>query len=161
MIDINEFKKQVFSTYGILEKESSKGIGRVPIGWKPENDNDDLRLKIREIMWKKVDEYKENTNKNYKDYTIIDVCCRIPEDTMKKALNGRYKITRNFLAKFTVGFKLDIEEANLLFRIHSGGLNLTNDFDYIVFHALETKDDIDDFIEEVNSLIGLNLDKTK
>ena len=67
-------------------------------------------------------------------------------------------LTRNFLAKFTVGLKLDIEESNELFRKHSGELNLTNDFDYIVYHALKSKDNIEFFLDEVYEYLGINLD---
>lgn len=161
MINIIEFKKHVFISNGIIESKPTKGIGRVPVGWEPNSNDTELRQKIRDIMLKETKEYLIRTKKDFNNYTIIEICCRIPTDTMKKALNGRYSITRNFLSKFTVGLKLDLETANSLFRIHSGELNLTNDFDYIVFHALKTKDDIDDFIEELELLIGINLDKTK
>lgn len=162
IIDKKEFEKQIFTSTGIIKPLPNQGVGKVPIAWQPGNDKTaELREKIRDIMFEKVDEYRIRTNKQFGDYTIIEECCRIPTDTMKKALNGRYKITRNFLAKFTVGLKLNLELANSLFGMHSGELNGTNDFDYIVFHALTTKDQIDDFIEEVEELLGINLDKTK
>ena len=161
MVDKDIFNKQVFKSTGIIEEIPAKKIGRVQENWIPENNLKDLRVMIRDIMWEKIDEYKVNIKNNFSDYIIIEECCRIPSDTMKKALNGRYKITRRFLAKFTVGLKLSFDEANLLFRLHSGELNLTNDFDYIIFYALKTKDDIDDFIEEIKSLTGINLDKTR
>ena len=87
--------------------------------------------------------------------------CRIPEDTFKKAINGKYKYTRSFLAKYSVGLKLDMDQANKLFRCHSGELNLTNDFDYIIYHALKTKDDIDYFIQETFEYTGIKLEREK
>lgn len=162
MIDKNKFYNQVFSSFGIIEKVPTNKIGRVPNEWKPIQSTDaELREDIRKLMWDKTDEYRKSIGKEMGDYNIIDILCRIPPDTMKKALNGRYKITRNFLAKFTVGLKLDIEMANKIFQDHSGELNLTNDFDYIVYHALNTKDDIDDFIQEMEDLIGINLDRSR
>lgn len=161
MIDKKEFYKQNFSSRGIIVKNNDSKAGRVPVGWKPENDDKKLRLLIRDIMLKETDKYRNKTNKSFGDYTIIEEACRIPTDTMKKALSGRYKITRNFLAKFTVGLKLGIDISNSLFKIHSGELNLTNDFDYITYFALKTKDDIDDFIEEIDKFLGINLDRTR
>lgn len=161
MVDKDKFSKQIFKSTGIIEEILVENIGRVQGNWNPKNNLNDLRVHIRDIMWEKIDEYKINTKNNFSDYIIIEECCRIPSDTMKKALNGRYTITRRFLAKFTVGLKLSLDEANLLFTLHSGELNLTNDFDYIIFYALKTKDDIDDFIEEIKSLTGINLDKTR
>jgi len=159
MINKDEFKKIKFLSHGIIEKNYGREFYRVPGQWIPINNNGpELREKIRNIMWEKADEYRSKYNVKMSDYSIIEKCCRIPQDTMKKALNGRYRITRNFLAKFTVGLKLDIEEANSLFKKHSGELNLTNDFDFIVYHALRTKDDIDYFINEVYEYLGINLD---
>lgn len=160
MINKTEFQKIKFLTHGIREENCKRELNRVPDGWRPTNSNDAvLRETIRDIMWEKADEYKtKNDNVKMSDYNIIEKCCRIPYDTIKKAISGRYKITRNFLAKFTVGLKLDTEKANAIFRRHSGELNLTNDFDYIVYHALESKDDIDVFIDEIYEYLGINLD---
>ena len=162
MIDKDIFEKQNFLSHGVVEQIDNIGIGRVPGDWKPSNSIDaEFREKIRDIMWEKADEYRAKTGEKIGDYYFIEKYCRIPEDTMKKAINGKYRITRNFIAKFTVGLKLDIEAANSIFKDHSGELNLTNDFDYIVYHALKTKDQIDDFIIELNDLIGINLDQTR
>lgn len=162
MIDKTQFEKQIFETHGSLGKGCEKELKRVPAGWKPSNsESSDLREKIRDIVWEKADEYRSINNVKIADYDVIERCCSIPNDSIKKAINGKYKITRNFLAKFTVGLKLEMEVANSLFRDHSGELNLTNDFDYIVYHALETKDDIDFFIDELNKYTGLNLDRDK
>lgn len=160
MINKVEFQNMKFLSHGIIEENPKKELNRVPHSWRPINSNDlELRENIRDIMWAKAEEYRtENDDNGISDYNIIEKCCRIPNDTMKKALNGRYKLTRNFLAKFTVGLKLDIEEANELFRKHSGELNLTNDFDYIVYHALKSKDNIDFFLDEVYEYLGINLD---
>lgn len=160
MINKVEFQNMKFLSHGIIEESPKKELNRVPHSWRPINSNDpELRENIRDIMWAKAEEYRiKNDDNNISDYNIIEKCCRIPNDTMKKALNGRYKLTRNFLAKFTIGLKLDIEEANELFRKHSGELNLTNDFDYIVYHALKSKDNIDFFLDEVYEYLGINLD---
>lgn len=161
MIDKKKFNEQNFTSFGIIEKLRFDEKGRVAKDWKPSQASSvDLRNDLRDIMWDKTDAYRSEIGENMGDYPIIDILCRIPPDTMKKALNGRYKITRNFLAKFTVGLKLEIDAANKLFKDHSGELNITNDFDYIVYHALKTKDDINDFIQELDDLIGINLDRS-
>ncbi|GEM_PF-990071 len=162
MINEFEFRKQRFETYGIIEQTYERGLSRVPGDRPPDNqDLIALRENMRNIIWEKADEYREENRVKISDFGIIELCCRIPTDTVKKAVNGRYKVTRNFLAKFSVGLKLDLDAANKLFRFHSGELNLTNDFDYVVYYALKTKDDIDFFIEEVEKYIGINLDRDK
>ena len=159
MISKTEFQKIKFLTHGIKEENYERELNRVPDGWRPTNSNDaELRENIRNIMWEKADKYRVTNNVEMTDYNIIEKCCRIPSDTIKKAINGRYKMTRNFLAKFTIGLKLDMEEANALFGEHSGELNLTNDFDYIVYHAIKSKDNIDVFLDEVYEYLGINLD---
>lgn len=162
MIDKSKFQDQNFTSHGVVEVNPDNGIARVPGGWKPNNLIDsDFRVEIGQIMCDEAEKHRDKTGNKIGDYNFVDIHCRIPPDTMKKALNGKYKITRNFLAKFTVGLKLDIEFANSLFKDHSGELNLTNDFDYIVYHALDTGDHIDDFIQEMDDLIGINLDRTR
>ena len=142
MIRESEFRKTSFASRGIREPDRS--LTRVPEGWN--RTNVDIRIQLRDIMLERTELYREQMKVKMSDYNIIELCCRIPTDTMKKALNGKYKITRNFLAKFTVGLQLELDQANDLFRQHSGNLELTNDFDFIVYHALLTKDGIDDFI---------------
>ena len=162
MINKIEFQKQIFKTHGALNQSLEKGLPRVPAGWTPANSiSTDLREKIRDIVWKKADEYRLRNKVRFTDYDVIELCCGIPKDTIKKAINGKYKLTRRFLAKFTVGLKLEVEIANSLFNDHSGELNLTNDFDYIVFHALTSKDDINCFIDEIKQYTGINLDNDK
>lgn len=162
MINKVEFEKLKFNTHGIIEENKIKQLNRVPESWRPINENNtELREAIRNIMWEKSDEYRNKNNIKISDYDFIETYCRIPGDTIKKAINGRYKITRRFLAKFTIGLKLDIESANFLFTKHSGELNLTNDFDYIVYHALKSKDSIDAFIDEVEIYLKINLERDK
>lgn len=157
MIRESEFRKVKFTSHGIREPDRS--LTRVPEGWS--RTNVDIRMQLRDIMLEKTDLYRKQRKVKTSDYNIIELCCRIPNDTMKKALNGKYNITRNFLAKFTVGLQLELDQANDLFRQHSGNLDLTNDFDFIVYHALLSKDGIDDFIEEVHEHLGISLDKDR
>ena len=153
--------KQKFLTYGIIENHDKKSY-RVPQGSSfPHNDLVKLRETVRDLVIEKAEDYRMENNVKVSDLNIIEICCRIPTDTTKKAINGSYKITRNFLAKFSVGLKLDLKTANTLFRTHSGELNLTNGFDFVVHYALLSKDEIDDFIEEVYMLLGINLDRDK
>ena len=85
----------------------------------------------------------------------------IPEDTMRKILNGRCAITRHFSSKFTVGLKIDIEIADKLFELHSGRLNRGNKFDYIVICALKYGDDFSEFYEDVKRYCDINLLKER
>ena len=85
----------------------------------------------------------------------------IPEDTMRKILNGRCAITRHFLSKFTVGLKIDIEIADKLFELYSGRLNPENKFDFIVICALRDGDDFSVFYEDVKRHCDINLLKER
>lgn len=167
MIAKDIFMEQKFLTHGIIENHDKKSF-RVPQGSNfPNNNLAKLRGEVRDLVIEKAIAYRMENNVKMSDLNIIEICCRIPTDTTKKAINGSYNITRKFLAKLSVGLKLDLKTANTLFRAHSGELNPTNDFDFIVHHALELKDgkvevdEIDDFIEEVYELLGINLDRDK
>ena len=46
------------------------------------------------------------------------------------------------------------------FLLVDGALNLTNDFDYITYHALKDGDDIDSFIEEVYRYMKVDLSQS-
>lgn len=159
MIKEADFQKMTFKTHGVVEPESPKPAMKVPQGWSPTHT--DIRSQLSDLVLEKTDEYREKHKVKMSNYNVIEHCCRIPTDTMKKALNGKYRITRNFLAKFTVGLQIDLAQANEIFRKHSGQLDLTNDFDFIVYHALLSKDGVDDFMEEVDRYLGINLDKDK
>lgn len=161
MINKKEYQKQIFRTHGVIDENHEKTFNRVPVGWMPNNNSLDLREKIRNIIWQKADEYRDKNKVKISDYNFIELFCQIPGDTIKKAINGKYKISRSFLAKFTVGLKLELEVANLLFKECSGELNLTNDFDYIVYNALKTKDDIDFFLNELEEYTGICLNKER
>lgn len=159
MLTRDEFERQTFDSHRIVEFIDKKGLYKVPKDWEPIDNKAALREKIKNIMWNKSDTYRIENKVNSGDYSIIESLSAIPTDTMKKALNGKYKITRNFLAKFVVGLKLNIEEANELFELHSWGLSERNSFDFIVIHALKTKDNIYDFMEEVYVFLEIKLDK--
>ena len=160
MINKTEFDNQKFIKKGIIEFNKDKSLYRAQQGWIPSN-NIDLRDELYNTAADKHEEFKKTSNTKTNFYDFIYMSCRIPEDTFKKAINGKYKYTRSFLSKYSVGLKLDIDQANKLFRCHSGELNLTNDFDYIIYHALKTKDDIDYFIQETFEYTGIKLEREK
>ena len=66
-------------------------------------------------------------------------------------------MTRTQLAKFCVGLKLPIEDADGLFLMQGGSLNLSNDFDYVVYHALEDGDDVYSFIDDVRTYTDVRI----
>lgn len=101
--------------------------------------------------------YEEKEKEKIGFLPLVEKKCNIPEDTMKKMQSGKRRFTREQLAKFCVGFKLPIEKADELFLLQGGRLNLTNDFDFIVYHALKTKDDIEIFCDEVLNYLHVEL----
>ena len=163
MINRITFENQKFETHGIIEPIELSGAKRVPEGWKPTADpeNVEVRELIRNISWEKSDEYCLVNDLKMSSYDFVEKFCSIPTDTLKKTISGKCRLTRTFLAKYTVGLKLELNEANELFRMHSGTLNPTNPFDFIVYNALITKDDIDFFLDEVLQYLNINLDKDR
>lgn len=162
MINVDQFINQKFSSHGIVESFTDGKIFRIPADASfPANDHLVVRKLIRDLIWTKADAYRQALPGRISDYGVVEKCCRIPTDTVKKTINGTCNITRRFLAKFCVGLKFEISEANELFRLYSGELNLSNDFDFIVYHALDSKDEIDFFIQEVDHYLHINLDRDR
>ena len=161
MISQLVFASQNFASHGIQDVQTSSNLYyRVPQGAAfPINDEQAVRTKIRDLIWRQSETFEKAGNRRKSDFMLIQDLCRIPADTTKKTVSGRCRVTRRFLAKFCVGLKIDLIEANELFRLHSGELNTTNSFDYILYHALKDKDDISDFIDEVKRYCHLNLDR--
>lgn len=79
-------------------------------------------------------------------YLDIEEFCQISTDTMKKAMCGK-KITRIFLYKFVVGFKMSLEEANEYFELCGGPLTRKNPEDYICLNAIRDGDSIEMLVE--------------
>jgi predicted methyltransferase len=153
-LDVNKDKIEgiEFMSYGIIEPTRKKSSYRVSPGEMVRWDGNSIELRkmISDLFFK----YAKNTKKTY-DCTTEK--CQIPEDTMRKILNGRCAISRHFLAKFTIGLKIDKEKADKLFELHSGELNPTNRFDYIVMCALRDGDEFDDFYEDVKKYCEIDL----
>ncbi len=157
MINKKEFENQKFESYGVIE---SRVISpRVPLGWRIMDNKAELREKLRDIMYEKNEIYRSERNINTGDFPLVETRCAIPVDSMKKIISGRYKLSREVLAKFVVGMNLNIEEANNLFGLHSFPLYERNAFDFIVIHALKTKDTVHEFMDEVYEFLGKKLDK--
>jgi hypothetical protein len=87
----------------------------------------------------------------------VEEACSIPTDTVKKLITGKTRVTRPQLAKLCVGLKLSFADANELFRMQGGCLNLSNDFDYIIYHALEDGDEINSFIDDVREYTDVRI----
>lgn len=91
-------------------------------------------------------------------YEYIDVHCQIAPATMKKILEKKYTITREFLYKFTVGLGMSINDAQEYFRLQGGELRVgIEKTETIVYNALRDKDDIDNLIGEFSSLLNRKL----
>ncbi|MGH4139459.1 hypothetical protein [Clostridium sp.] len=157
-LDVSKDKIETaeFVSYGIIEPIKKIKSYRVLPGDMGAWDGNGLEL--RKMLSNLFFEYSKQSERTY-DCTTFK--CGIPEDTMRKILNGRCAITRNFLSKFTVGLKIDIEIADKLFELFSGGLNPKNKFDYIVICALRDKDDFSVFYEDVKKYCDINLLKER
>lgn len=91
-------------------------------------------------------------------YAKLEVETQILEDTFRKWLKGSRNMKRSNLAKFIVGFSLDIETADELFALHDHPLDCDGDrFDFIVACAIRDKDDIEQFGNDVLAYCNLQL----
>lgn len=167
MITKEIFNATEFKSHGIIYFNDKKHVYRVPAGWTPTQLPDDLkgrhsklRMNVSMIMEEENRCYEEKEQKKIGLFPLVEKQCNIPEDTMKKMQSGKRRFTREQLAKFCIGFKLPIEKADELFLLQGGRLNLTNDFDFIVYHALKTKDDIEVFCDEVLNYLHHDLRST-
>lgn len=165
MISENDFLGQKFVTHGIIEKDCYRASCRVKAGWQPMQVRDDentanIREKLRNLVYEMRDEYKQKYGHVKGIYALTDECCKVPANTLKSIFNGKNALTRRILAKICVGYKLGVDRANEFFLLVDGALNLTNDFDYITYHALKDGDDIDSFIEEVYRYMKVDLSQS-
>ena len=139
----------------VLEQQKFKSY-EIPDG---EADVTELREYIRDMVIEKANLYRADKKGKITDCHFVQKYCSIPEDIYKNTINGNCKLSRNFIAKFAVGLKLGIDEANFLFALHSDELKMTNAFDFIVYHALADEDDVEPFIEDVQKYLKINLNK--
>ena len=115
---------------------------------KPHNDLYLLRSAISNL----VHEVK-NQRPGTTITELITNDCNIPSATYKQYISGIGLPTRPFVGKLAVGLKLTVDEANKLFRLHSGELNLTNDVDYVTYHALVDQDSIFDYEHDLEHFV--------
>lgn len=148
MITRSEFDKIQFQSHGFQEPTREAVSHRLPPDSKPCNDLYLLRTTISNL----VHEIKKlRTGTTMMD--LISRDCDIPYATYKQYISGSGLPSRHFVAKLAVGLKLSVDQANELFRLHSGKLNLTNDADYVTHHALMDHDSIYDYEEDLEHYV--------
>jgi hypothetical protein len=156
MINRDEFLSLTFESHGIIDM-SHKSVCRVPKGFQPSQNQKDLAFRIGNIVQEYKAKYQEEHPGRCSQYTLVEKACDIPTYTIKRLITGRTRVTRTQLAKFCVGLKLPIEDADGLFLMQGGNLNLSNDFDYVVYHALEDGDDVYSFIDDVRTYTDVRI----
>ena len=156
MINRDKFQSITFESHGIIDM-SHKSVCRVPKGFQPSQNQKDLAFRIGNIVQEYKAKYQEEHPGRCSQYTLVEKACDIPTDTIKRLITGRTRVTRTQLAKFCVGLKLPIEDADGLFLMLEGRLNLSNDFDYVVYHALEDGDDVYSFIDDVRTYTDVRI----
>ena len=151
MITKEIFEKMEFASFGFVESTLECSACRLPAGHiLTKHSTVELRKEIVELV------NKIKTERNATLVKLIEEECDIPMDTYKKYMRGdKRSPSRQFVAKLCVGLKLPIEQANKLFRIQGGELNLTNDVDAITYYAILHKDDIFDYEEELVEKAGI------
>ncbi len=114
MINREEFQSITFESHGIIDRQQQSAY-RVPKGFQPSQNQKDLAFRIGNI----VQEYKVKHQMKHpgrcSQYALVEKACDIPTDTIKRLITGRTRVTRTQLAKFCVGLKLPIQEADGLF----------------------------------------------
>ena len=156
MIDRDKFLTIKFKSKGLVEA-SLQAACRVPKGFQGNQDQQMLRFRIGNIVQEYKARYQEKYPGRCSQYALVEDACSIPTDTVKKLITGKTRVTRPQLAKFCVGLKLSIADADELFRMQGGCLNLSNDFDYIIYHALEDGDEINSFIDDVREYTDVRI----
>ena len=111
--------------------------------------NKELNMKV----YNKITKYTAEHNIKPK-YSGLEEICQLSETSLKKSCAGTQKITRYFLYKFTVGLKMDPEEANGYFSLCGGSLREDDLEDYICLKALKDGDDIIHFINQFNEAVS-------
>lgn len=105
--------------------------------------NTDVQKKIADICFK----YAKNTNNMP---LHIGMKCNLSESIVRQVLNGKKKITMEFLGRLCVGLKLSVEESKELFEVYGIPLNFDRSyFDAITICAIRDKDDIEDYEDEL------------
>jgi hypothetical protein len=155
MVNESEFTNRHFETRGIIEP-----MARVRADYAPQQNQRELAHSMSQLLGTLLRSQKETTGKTASIERTVADRCDIPYNTYKKYIGLKRQITRVALAKFAVGLRLSLDDANKLFRLQGGELNETNDFDYIIIHALMDKDDIQDFQDEVKQYTRVNIHGT-
>ena len=150
MITQSDFNKISFESHGFFEptNDSEKVIYRVPSDSKPLRNDVALRNAISNLVHDIKDSRKGTTI-----IELITIHCNISYATYKQYISRSGRPTRPFIAKLAVGLGLSLDQANALFRLHSGELNLTNDADFVTYHALRDHDSIDYYEAELKQYI--------
>lgn len=118
----------------------------------------DLEIELADLVAERKKSYeKEKHISATRAYSDIEEMCQISTDTFKKAICHTRKITRTFLYKFVVGFKMDLEEANKYFELCGGPLSRKKPEDYICMSALRDKDTIDQLVDDFEKHLGLKI----
>lgn len=153
MIAKEEFEKMEFKSFGFIEPSYEKSAYRLPLGF---NLNARPTTELRGMISNVVHEKKEETGKTIP--TLLEIDCNVSMSTYKQYISGKNRHpSRAFISKLCVGLKLSIEKSNELLRAHSGELNLTNDADAITYYAIEDKDDIFDYENELLEKCGIEI----
>ena len=156
MVNRDKFLTITFESRGLVEIPQQVAC-RVPKGFQGNQDQQMLRFRIGNIVQEYKAQYQEKNPGRCSQYALVEEACSIPTDTVKKLITGKTRVTRPQLAKFCVGLKLSIADADELFRMQGGCLNLSNDFDYIIYHALEDGDEINSFIDDVREYTDVRI----
>ena len=153
MISKEKFKEMKFDSVGFIEPIYEKTTYRLPVGFQlNECTNEEVRGMISNIVHDK----KEETGKTVQ--ALIEMDCNIPMATYKQYISGKKRHpSRAFISKLCVGLKLSIEKSNELLRAHSGELNLTNNADAVTYFAIECKDSIFDYENELFEKCGIEI----
>lgn len=147
MITQELYDQQSFTSNGFWEPVEEKPLYRVPPDFV--NQQDLLQLQGKILTY--LHGVKKRTGVTIFD--LVNTHCMISYGTYKKVMGGRWP-SRQFVAQLAVGLKLSVEEANELFLLQGGTLNLTNDADFITYHALLSQDAIEDYLDELEHYLG-------
>ena len=120
----------------LLTRANPLDMNRIP------TDNTKL-IDLRNRLYSLFDSHLQ------RDYFTLEAVANIKADTFRKWLNGTRNIKRRGLAKFAIGLLLPLEIANELFALLEYPLYENSRFDAIIVSAINEKESIYIFDEEL------------
>lgn len=142
MFTKEELDKMNFVADDWKSDEKNGSVATRPSGKHMPLSNDMKQVYLRQKMSEYfVDRFDKN-------YNAVEARCMINIETFKALLNGKRPVKRRMLAKFCIGMKATLEEADEMMALQGHHLEKDNyRMDYILTEALKDRIDIQKYYD--------------